>query len=95
MPNHYSLVNMKLIVIIIMNFTKIPSWLGYTIIKDYGKNLAEGIVIKPMKNIYIIGKGKIKRPIVKHKHKSFNERISNLDKNLVNLMIEIMSTMLA
>jgi len=34
-----------------------------------------------MKNIYIEGKGKkLKRPIVKHKHKAFNERISSLDR---------------
>ena len=62
--------------------TNIAKWLGLPpLSKEYGKNLAEGIVIKPMKNIYIEGKnGKLKRPIVKHKHKSFNERILNLDK---------------
>ena len=62
--------------------TKIPKWLNLPpLAPEYGDNLAEGIVIKPMKNVYIKGKGgKMKRPIVKHKHQLFNEKISTMDK---------------
>ena len=60
----------------------IPRWLGLPALsEEYGVNLAEGIVVKPMKNIYIECKGKqLKRPILKHKHRSFNERISSFNK---------------
>ena len=62
--------------------SKIPKWLGLPpLSKEYGRNLAEGIVVKPMRNIYIEGKGNtLKRPIVKHKHKAFNEKISRMNR---------------
>lgn len=56
----------------------IPQMLGYNIEED---NTAEGIVVKPIKSIYIdTPKGKI-RPIIKIKNKEFSERVENIDDN--------------
>ncbi|KAG2379075.1 hypothetical protein C9374_007713 [Naegleria lovaniensis] len=53
--------------------SKIPKKLGMPSIKDYS-NYAEGVVIKPLKELTISKKGKLERAIIKRKIQEFSEK---------------------
>jgi len=62
--------------------SKIPNWLGLPpLSKEYGENLAEGVIIKPMMELNILVPSgddkKSQRAIVKLKHPLFFERVGN------------------
>ncbi|KAF0973467.1 hypothetical protein FDP41_008171 [Naegleria fowleri] len=53
--------------------SKIPKKLGMPSIKE-ANNYAEGVVIKPLKEIFISKKGKLERAIIKRKIQEFSEK---------------------
>ena len=80
MPNHYLLEHYKICKYNYEFKSKIPNWLGLEPLdKEYGDNLAEGVIVKPMKNVfYTVGDDEtLHRAIVKLKHPFFQERIGD------------------